>query len=281
MKGLLLFFVFFIGWEIEAEDDVNLQSIREVIKNDMLEAEVTKKRQIKQKKKRKIRKRQIRKYNIPNEKDFWNFMSEYWLVKNAVKLKWDFEKPDYGFDQSFSFFLEKMKIHEKRFRILMTDSLDVFHMALPGNGKEMIFILSRPFIKDLNLSKLEVSLLLFEDYLRFRQGYFMSYLKKENLKGLLGGNFYKKKLDRSKLKNVMMRYDSMIFKKGFSFQQQYQTTKMMDELLRYNKKIWNVYVSLLKKIDNLVKSNPFYKRYNKIYPSPELQINWLYSDTKR
>jgi len=39
--------------------------------------------------------------------------------------------------------------------------------------------------------------------------------------------------------------------------------------------MWNTYLSLLSKIDELTKNNVLYKKYSQIYPSPELQLNWL------
>jgi hypothetical protein len=49
----------------------------------------------------------------------------------------------------------------------------------------------------------------------------------------------------------------------------------VDALLKNDLKLWNTYISLLEKIDQLVKNNSLYKNYTLIYPSPELQINWL------
>ena len=49
----------------------------------------------------------------------------------------------------------------------------------------------------------------------------------------------------------------------------------MDKILKSSPESWNSYFKLLKKIDQLVKNNLMYKNYLKIYPSPELQIEWL------
>jgi superfamily I DNA and/or RNA helicase len=63
--------------------------------------------------------------------------------------------------------------------------------------------------------------------------------------------------------------------KGFSFQEQFEVTTEMDTLLKNDMKMWNTYLTLLEKIDQLTKTNALYKKYNQIYPSAELQMNWL------
>ena len=73
----------------------------------------------------------------------------------------------------------------------------------------------------------------------------------------------------------MKSYDQISFIKGFNFQQQFNITKLMNNHLVSDMKLWNSYYKLLGKLDTLVKSNLMYQKYNKIYPSPELQLNWL------
>jgi hypothetical protein len=75
--------------------------------------------------------------------------------------------------------------------------------------------------------------------------------------------------------DLLKKYNSVLFEKGFSFQDQFETTKEIDVLLKSDLKIWNTYLTMLQKIDDLVKSNTLYKRYNQLYPSPEMQMNWL------
>ncbi|MCY4524097.1 MAG: hypothetical protein OXB84_05095 [Halobacteriovoraceae bacterium] len=255
---------------------VKFKNIGNILKNDMLETEMAKKKEKEQKKAREEEYKKRVKYDIPSKEKFWTFFSEYWLIKNAVKLKWDFEKPDYGLDSSFAFFLEKLGIYEKKFNIVLVDTPNISHTALPSNKNELIFILSLPFIRTLNLSKLEISLILFEDYLRLQAGYFKKHLMDKKIKKYLGGNFYKKKKENKEvLAKLLKKYDSIIFEKGYSFQQQYEITKQINQFLKTNVKLRGVYLELLEKIDHLVKSDSTYQYYPKIYPSPELQINWL------
>ena len=49
----------------------------------------------------------------------------------------------------------------------------------------------------------------------------------------------------------------------------------IDGYLKADPILWNAYFNLLKKIDRLTKNDLLYKDYLKIYPSPELQIQWI------
>ncbi len=259
----------------DREEFVDFKNIQQVLKNDRLDVEVKKEKSKREKKKRKKLRRQIRKYQIPREQEFWTFFSEYWMVKNATILKWDFKKPDYGVESAFRIFLETLGIYEKRFKILFTNTPDITHFALPSDNGETIFLLSIPFIRTLDLSKLEISLLLLEDFLRAKQGYFKNFVRSAKLDKFLGGNFFGKKLEKNFLKKTSEKYDQIIFDRGFNFQQQFEVTTKMNSILKSDPKLWNAYYQMIGKIDNLVKSNILYKKYLKIYPSPELQLSWL------
>lgn len=260
---------------------VDFNSIKKVLKSDMLGTEIEKKKMRVEKFKKKKQKRAIRQYEIPNGDEFWGFFSEYWLVKNAAIVKWDFQKPDYGLKVAFQFFLEKMGVFEKKFKILLVNTPVIAHMAMPSNDGEIIFLLSVPFIRTLDLSKLEISIILFEDYLRAKNKYFENYASVPALSTFLGQNFYKKPFNGNVLKDISKKYDEMIFEKGFTFQQQFAVTKTMATYFKSELKLWNSYYRLLKKIDGLVKTNILYSKYIKIYPSPELQMSWLKPKAKK
>lgn len=74
---------------------------------------------------------------------------------------------------------------------------------------------------------------------------------------------------------MLKNYEVFIFTKGFNFQQQFDVTSKMNQILKSNKQLWNGYSSLLTKIDKLIQSNLLYKGYNNIYPSPEMQLKWI------
>ncbi|MBK23422.1 MAG: hypothetical protein CME70_05390 [Halobacteriovorax sp.] len=279
MKKFVLIVILFslcASAEDKKKSHLDFDSIKSVLKNDFLTEEARKNRkQELELDKAKLAKKKGQ-YNAPDRSDFWTFFTEYWLVKNATILKWDFEKPDYALDDSFKFFLEKLGYYEKTFRILLVNTPNITHFALPSDPNEYLFIISVPFIRTLDLTKLEISLLLFEDMLRADNGYFVQYVSSDDLRQLVGKNFFdKKKINLKTLKNLSTKYDEIIFDKGFNFQQQFAITKKMDHILKTDLQLWNMYYKMLQKIDDLVKSNVLYKKYNQIYPSPELQMNWL------
>ena len=254
---------------------LDFSNIRDVLKNDLLEKEwkQKKKKVHKIKKTKKVKK--IQKYVVPPAEQFWPFVSEYWLVKNISRLKWDFPRPSYGIGDKFKNLLEKMGFYEKDIKILFLDTSQVPHFAIPGNQNEYIFLLSVPFIKKLDLSQSEIAVLLLENFLRAKAGYFRQYVSPPDLKSFLGSNFHKKNFRKDLVDKVLEKYSDMVFEQGFSFKQQFEITKQMNTLLQGKTKERNTYVNVIKKIDDLVKSNKQYKHYLRIYPSPEVQLGWL------
>lgn len=259
----------------EAKDLLDFSSIKDIIKKDGLEGELKKKQDEKRKYLDDKKLKEMKRYNVPNQEVFWSFFSELWLVKNATTLKWDVHKPDFELEKSFTAFLEGQGHYEKKIKILLLDSTEITHAALPSNTDEVILLLSLPFIRTLDLSKVEISLILFEDYIRMRKGYFKNYILSKELENYLGSNFSGKAFDKKLIDAHLKKYNQVLFEKGFSFQEQFETTKEVDVLLKSDLKIWNTYLAMLEKIDNLTKTNMLYKKYSQIYPSPELQLNWL------
>jgi len=254
---------------------VNFDSIKELLKKDLLEHEVKKKKdKIKVIQKKKTEKK-VQRYKFPEENDFWPILNEYWLVKNARILKWDFNKPDYGLASAFTLLLETLGFYEIKFKILLLDTAKVTHMALPTGGDAYVLMVSVPFIRIMDLTKLEISILLLEDFFRAKSELFKNKIKDKALSDNFGSNFFGKKFDRKLLDDAMTKYDDLVYKKGFTFQEQFEVTRMVSDILKNNSKLWSAYNGLLKKIDHLVKSNLLYKDYNKIYPSPEMQIKWI------
>lgn len=261
----------------EAKDKelLDFSSIKDIIKKDGLEGELKKKEDQKRVFLDQKKLADMKKFNVPTEDVFWNMFSELWLVKNAPVLKWDFHKPDFELEKSLTSLLETQGHFEKKIKILLLDSTEVIHAALPSNDREFIFVLSLPFIRTLDLSKVEISLILFEDFLRARKGYFKNYVTSKELEAYMGTNFSGKPFNKTLINECLAKYNSVLFEKGFSFQDQFEVTKEMDAFLKSDLKMWNTYLTLLEKIDGLTKSNALYKKYGQIYPSPELQLNWL------
>lgn len=257
------------------KDLIDFSSIKDLIKKDGLEDELKKKETEKRVLLDKKTLQDAKRYNVPTADAFWNMFSELWLVKNATVLKWDFHKPEFELEKSFISMLEAQGHYEKKIKILLLDSTEVIHAALPTNDKEYIFLLSLPFIRTLDLSKVEISLILFEDFIRAKNGYMKNYINSKELETYLGSNFQGKPFNKKLIDEHLKKYNSVLMDKGFSFQEQFETTTEMDKLLKPDLKMWNTYLTLLEKIDNLTKTNALYKKYSQIYPSPELQLNWL------
>lgn len=259
---------------------VNFKSIKKVLEQDGLsQAAKQKKKQVAALKKEQTAVEKGR-FNYPTEDELWGFASEYWLVKNAQLLGWDFEKPDYGLETSFKTIMEKLGFYQKRFKIILVNTPTVTRAAFPGSEGELIFLLSVPLIRSLDLSKLEISLLLLEDYFRLEAGYFKKAVGTEKMKKLAGTNFYGKKPDMAMLQELIKNYDKHIKTKGYTFQQQFEVTKKMDAYLKSVPELWNAYFRLLGKLERFLKVNVQYKDYIKLYPSPEMQIKWISPEEK-
>ncbi len=281
---LICFYIFGLSAQTESNSDavtfeekenevINYDNIKKVLQNDGLDSSASEKKSYVKQVKQERKKINKEKYNFPSKNDFWKLMSELWLVKNAQLLRWDFPRPEYGIDKAFKQLLERYGYYNYAFKILVVNTPQITHFALPAGEKESIFILSLPFMRSLDLTKVDLSLLLLEDFLRLKEEFFQDEVDFD--KSLLGTNFYEKKMDKKVILKVLESYSELVFKKGFTFQQQYKITKKMDSLLKSEPQLWGAYFRLYKKIDQFIKSDMLYKNYLKVYPSPELQIQWL------
>jgi hypothetical protein len=259
---------------------VNFENIKKVLEDDGLSKAAEEKQKevtlLKQKQDDLLK----QKYNYPNEDELWGIISEIWLIKNAQALGWDFEKPDFGLQTTFGSTLGRLGFLQKKFKILIINTPALIRAVLPGKEGEMIFLVSLPFIRSLDLSKHEISLLLLEDYFRFEAGYFKNQVRSEKFKSLAGGNFYGNNPDQSMIEEMLKNYHKQIYEKGYSFQQQFEITKKMDTFLKSQPQIWNSYYQILLKLQNFLKVNLQYKDYVKLYPSPEMQLKWLMPEEK-
>ncbi len=259
---------------------VNFNSIKKVLQQDGLsEASKQKKKQVQILKKEQKSVEEV-KSHYPTEDELWGFASEYWLVKNAQLLKWDFNKPDYGLETNFKVMMEKLGFLQKKFKILLLDTPGLVRTSLPGSHGESILLLSVPFIRTLDLSKLEISLLLLEDFFRADAGYFKKAVITEKMSKLSGTSFDNHKPDQTLLAELIKNYDKQIYQKGYTFQQQFEVTKKMDSFLKATPDLWNSYFQLLNKIDRFTKTNGQYKDYIRLFPSPEMQVKWLSPEEK-
>lgn len=252
---------------------LDFSSIKNVLKSDGLKKAEEKREKIVEEIKKEREKIEVSRFNYPNKDDFFKLMSEYWLVKNAPKLSWDITRPKYGIEDAFKELLEKLGFYNVRFKVLIINSPNLVHLGLPAGKNEYIFILSLPFMRTLDLTKRDISLILLEDFFRLKNQYFISNLKLDL--NFLDTNFQEKGIDKSIITKTVKTMSQVAFQSGFSFQQQYEVTKEMDSLLRSNQLMWNTYYRLKQKMSNFLKSDILFKHYLKIYPSPDLQIKWL------
>jgi hypothetical protein len=260
----------------EKENDLlDFNSIKDILKEDQLQKQAQKKKSKGDKLRKKRIKRNVTRYNLPKEDDIWSFLSEYWIVKNASVLKWEFQKPDYGLDLYLNGVLRALGLYQKEFKILLLNTPALAHAALPASSGEYIVLISVPFIQVMDLTKLEISILVLESFYRSDLRIVVKKVRDPELSKILGKNFYGKELKLDAFKKTLSNYDKVFFNKGFTFQEQFEITKKMKLILKGHPKYWNAYLSLLKKINTLIRTNALYSKYNEIYPSPEQQIRWL------
>jgi len=252
---------------------LNFNNIKSVLKNDGLISKKNEKEKLVTKIKEERKKILIEKYSYPSEEDFYKFLTELWLVRNAQVLQWDFPKPEYGIEIAFKGLLEKIGYYNKKIKILMVNSPVISHFALPLGNNEFVFLVSLPFIRTMDLTKVDIALLLLEDYFRLEQKLFINNINVD--KTIFDKNFLDETFNKKLIPETLESYSRVILKTGFNFQQQFEITKKMNEVLTSDQPLWGAYYKLLNKIDRLIKSDLLFKDYLKIYPSPELQLQWL------
>lgn len=257
---------------------VNFSTIKKVLQEDGLSQQAINKKKEVQKLKVEKAKISAQRSLYPTEEDMWGFLTEYFLVKNAQLLNWDYQKPEYGIDLSFKELLEKLGFYQKKMKVLVLNTPSMHRGILPGPHREDIYLISLPFIRSLDLSKLEISLLLLEDFFRSEEGFARARIRTKSFDDILGTSI-KEKIDQNFLKEMLSKYESSL-KTGYSFQQQFEITKKMDSYLKAYPDLWNTYFRLLKKLNDFTKSNNLYKNYINLYPSPEMQIKWLSPEKK-
>src|SRR5690606_306248 len=162
----LFFFLFYSSFlwaqdQEEAEFNFSkqvLENIRDEIKSDKLLDYKIKKENVIQEKKAEVKNLEKARFQYPSSDHIWSFLSEYWLVKNAPSLQWDFSHPDYGIEKSLENLLERIGLLGRKFKILVLNSPIITHAALPADKDSVIFLISLPFMRTLDLTKAEIAL---------------------------------------------------------------------------------------------------------------------------
>lgn len=261
-------------------DVVDFQHVKDVLTKDgLLQEAVRKKKDVARI--QALRAQEDRgRFDYPDAEHFWPLATQYFLVKEAPLLQWDFEHPDYGIESALATLMRTVGMVQKRFRILALNAASPGHLALPWTSDEYCLLVSVPLVRTMDLSKLEIALLLLQDVLRIQEGWLLEQVTPKELPALLASNFFGKKPDLAPFYAVAKNYREFLSERGYSFQQQFQVTKKMDALLKPHSELWNTYVRLLGKLDRTVKGNQLFRDYVKLYPSPEMQIRWLAPEEK-
>ena len=278
MKIILLLFFSFSTSVIANSNSkkiIDFSLIKDVIQSDGLKKRVENIKNKNRKSKAQKQKKIDLKFQIPGEKEFWSFFSEYWLIKNRKVLQWDFEKPDFGITSAFNELLNKLEIKDKSFKIILINSHILTHFALPANLNQYIFILSLPFIRQVKLSNVDIAILLLEDMIRSDIGLMKKSVLYQNKFNILGANLKNSSINKMTFETLLKKYDEKIYEKGYSFQDQFLVTKEIGKMVEKYKKINQSYIRMLSKIDFAIKSGHSLSHYNKVYPSPEMQLKWL------
>ncbi|MDH4469011.1 MAG: hypothetical protein QE271_13210 [Bacteriovoracaceae bacterium] len=261
--------------EEEKLEELKFQELKDVIKRDKLAKEAKKLLEQRQALKKTRSKLEMDRFFYPSEEDFWKMVTELWLTKNAVKLKWEFEKSDLGIGMAFKKVLEDLGIRNLSVRLLVLNSYEVPHMILPSKSEEAIFLLSLPFIREMDLSKVEISLLLIEDYWRWKNKLFFDQVTEKGYQKKLGTKMDPKKRDVVFVGKLLDSMSDFVFNVGYTFDQQYNVTKQMKDLLNTNKLYTKAYEALLKKRQEIVIKQNKFNDYSRRYPSPEMQLKWF------
>ncbi len=285
MKFIVFFFLLSLGLRADSTktnlekkvDQVELDDLKDILIKDKLYKNAQKRKKTLERIKKARKKIQKKKSFYPSESEFWEVSSEYWLVKNAPLLKWDFDKPVYGIGVHLRKTLLQLGFVEKKIKIIYSKNDIVPHFALPSSAESYIFVLSIPFIKTMDLKKKEISMLLLEDLIRLNKNFFKKNIRSKGFKSQLGKEIVEKDAKKRMIafQGLIDDYSDIILNRGYTFQQQFEVTKKMSDLLKPYPEYWNAYYQLCKKRDFLTQANTQYKKYMKIYPSPIMQLSWL------
>ena len=83
-------------------------------------------------------------------------------------MKWDFKKVDYGVNPVFNKLLTNVGVTGPDYKILYLNTSKLAHFSIPS-GNEVILLISKPFVEKLDLSKQEISLLLWKSMFELKK----------------------------------------------------------------------------------------------------------------
>lgn len=256
-----------------AQQELNIDDYLEADK--LLDASETKDR-LQKKQAQKIFDDKKRRYSYPSFEDFWKFASEYWLVKNIDKIKWDQGADASELKKNFQILLGDLGIEDIKVKVFIFPTDRHPHFVLPRSDKEFIFLVSQKFIEAAGLSVKQLSYLLLEELIRIQNGYLFEFFKDDSFVKNLGESFYiNKRPDMGEFEKLMTKISIFYLEHGFSFENEYRVTKAICKKIG-NKTIRlkgyrNYFEAVKNRIDDIHK---VFVDYKKLYPGFEMKHLW-------
>ena len=242
--------------------------LKEILKNDLFQKSSSKKIKTKINESPKPK---AFSNEIVDTNDLTRVIKNLWLIRNNFVLKWDKKLPDYGLEKTFEEVFEAFGAKGFKYKILFVHTNLVTHQMIKMSENEFIFIISKIFAEQLDLTKQEISVLLLEAYVREK-------VKEKNVEigefsPSIGKNFKHKINDY--IQGELKKIDADIFNYKGSFDIESVILKNMFNGLSSKKVYLKNYRRMLGKVDDLLRSDVRFKYFASRYPSPEIKINWL------
>ena len=271
--SLLIIIAIFFSNRAQSQQELNIDDYLEADK--LLEVSETKDK-LQKKQAQKLFDEKKRRYSYPSFEDFWKFASEYWLVKNIDKIKWDQGSDASEVKKNFQLLLNDLGIEGIKLKVFIFPTDRHPHFVLPRSDREFVFLISQKFIEASRLNPKQLSYLLLEELIRIQQGYLFDFFKDDSFVKNLGESFYiNKRPAMGDFEKLMTKISIFYLEHGFSFENEYRVTKsickkLSDKPVRL-KAYRNYFESLKSQIDAIHK---VFVDYKKLYPGFEMKHLW-------
>ena len=253
-------------------------SIEKYIQSDFLTKEIELKNSFQDKKLESLYVQKKQSFKYPSYDDFWRFTFEYWMVKNAKYLKWDQSIANEEFNQELRSLFQSTNIKIKKFKVFILPTSWISHFAIPKGNSEFYFFISQQFIKEAALKSSQAAIVLFDDYIKLKNGFLMKFLQDTDFVKKLGKDFYlNKQPDIPGFEKLVEKISYFFRFYGYQFNhafESYQDIKSMGDksnkelISRFQKTYSQVYQSR----DRLMKKFP---RIEGLYPSIMMYHSWF------
>lgn len=251
-----------------SESFAEKNKLKEILKNDHIK-QGAKRSQV-QKKVKQTQKMKGSK-GIVGKSDLRKVIKNLWLIRNNFVLKWDKKLPDYGLKDTISEIFLAFGVKGFKYKVLFVHTNLITHQMIQVSGKEFIFIVSKVFAEQLDLSKQEISLLLLESYVRATNDMHRTNFREFSPKK---GENLKEKINQY-IEENLKHMDSEIFNYQGSFESEDIVLKNIFNGLSSKKNFLKIYKRMLGKINELLRNDARFKYFSSRFPSPEIKLNWL------